>query len=263
MHWTRMNRLQVGPAWAAVDRRLLAGLGGALLVTLLTLAFSGSGDEPELPPPPPAPTMAIRPLPTLAPPLPVSAVPVASVDGLILYGIGGGGPRGRAALLGTAGGGQRMVPAGKEYRPGLRVRQVGADYVLLASAAGDTRLELNRYGPPVEARAGPTRTLAAAPPAAPTGSAEVLKLRLGLAPRKSGGRITGFTLRRGADLPLLQRAGLRAGDVLVAVNGQAFESEEKVLELPKEIAGSYTAEFEYERGGKRMKSKLEVNPRPQ
>jgi len=208
--------------------------------------------------------MAVQPLPTPAPQLPVSMAPVASVDGLILYGIGGGGPRGRAALLGTAGGGQRMVPAGKEYRPGLRVREVGADYVLLASAAGDMRLELNRYGPLVEARAVPTRTLAAAPlSAAPTGSAEVLKLRLGLAPRKTGGRITGFTLRRGADLPLLQRAGLKAGDVLVAVNGQAFESEEKVMELPQEIAGSYTTEFEYERGGKRMKSKLEVNPRPQ
>lgn len=258
-----MNRLKVGPAWAAVDRRLLAGLGGALLLTLLTFAFSGSGDEPEPPPLPLAPTIAVQSLPTLAPPLPVSVAPVASVDGLILYGIGGGGPRGRAALLGTAGGGQRMVPAGKEYRPGLRVREVGANYVLLASAAGDTRLELNRYGPPEEARAVPTRTLAAAPPAAaPTGSAEVLKLRLGLAPRKSGGRITGFTLRRGADLPLLQRAGLKAGDVLVAVNGQAFESEEKVMELPQEIAGSYTAEFEYERGGKRMKSKLEINPRP-
>jgi len=258
-----MNRLRIGPAWAAVDRRLLAGLGGALLLTLVTFAFSGSDDEPDLPPPPLAPTQTLPPLPTPVPQLPVSVAPVASVDGLILYGIGGGGPRGRAALLGTAGGGQRMVPAGKEYRPGLRVREVGADYVLLASATGDTRLELNRYGPPVEARAVPTRTLAAAPlSAASTGSAEVLKLRLGLAPRKTGGRITGFTLRRGADLPLLQRAGLRAGDVLVAVNGQAFESEEKVMELPKEIAGSYTAEFEYERGGRRMKSKLEVNPRP-
>lgn len=261
-----MNRLQIGLAWAAVDRRLLAGLGGALLLTLLTFAFSGSGGEPDLPPLPPAsaPAMAVQPPLALPPPLPVVVTPAASVDGLILYGIGGGGPRGRAALLGTGSGGQRVVPAGNEYRPGLRVREVGADYVLLTSSTGDTRLELNRYGTPVEARAVPTRTLAASPPAtAPVGSAEVLKLRLGLAPRKAGGRITGFTLRRGADLPLLQRAGLRAGDVLVAVNGQAFESEEKLMELPKEIAGYYTTEFEYERDGKRMKSSLEVNRRPQ
>ena len=85
---------------------------------------------------------------------------------------------------------------------------------------------------------------------------------MGLTPRKVGGRTTGFAIRPGANLPALQRAGLQPGDVLVAVNGQAFESEEKVMELAREIAGSYTADFEFERGVKRMKASTEVNKRP-
>ena len=65
----------------------------------------------------------------------------------------------------------------------------------------------------------------------------------------------------GARLPLLEQAGVRPGDVIVAVNGQAMMSEEKVLELSEEIATSYIAEFDYLRDGKRMKGKMEINKR--
>jgi general secretion pathway protein C len=90
-----------------------------------------------------------------------------------------------------------------------------------------------------------------------------MMFRTALAPRRSGGRVTGFTIRPGANIPILARAGMQPGDVLVAVNGQAFESEEKVLELASEIAGSYTADFEFERGGQRMRRSIEINKRPQ
>ena len=65
-----------------------------------------------------------------------------------------------------------------------------------------------------------------------------------------------------AQLEILERAGLRAGDMIVAVNGQAFRSEEKVLELSDELASSYTAEIKFLRDGRRLKGKLEVNKRP-
>jgi general secretion pathway protein C len=86
-------------------------------------------------------------------------------------------------------------------------------------------------------------------------------LRVGMAPRRNGGRIDGFAIKAGANLGPLLRAGLRPGDVLLAVNGQPFDSGEKLLELPREIAGSFTAEFEFERGGRRMRALLPVNPR--
>ena len=91
---------------------------------------------------------------------------------------------------------------------------------------------------------------------------DAVALRLGMRPRKEDGRITGFELKQSRDLAPLQRAGLQAGDVIVAVNGQDFTSEEKLMELPAEIAGSYSAEFEIERDGRRMKLSLPVNKQP-
>ena len=66
----------------------------------------------------------------------------------------------------------------------------------------------------------PGRRPAAAPaPAAPARAAqreEALRYRLGLAPRRAGGRVTGFTVRANVEMPALARAGIRPGDVIVA-----------------------------------------------
>lgn len=192
------------------------------------------------PPPPPSPEPVEAPAP---------AAPIVSVEGLVLYGVSGGGAAGMAAVIGRASGYPRIVPVGRDYRPGLTVKEVGAAYAILVSGGQETRLELNGTATPVQP---------AAPRPAAGQSLNAVDLRLGLAPRKAGG----FQVKAGADLPMLRQAGLRPGDVIVAVNGQAFDSEEKLMELPREIAGSYTAVFEFERGGKRMKATLPVNERP-
>lgn len=199
--------------------------------------------------------------PAAAPPMLGRAAvpaPAVSTDGLILYGVSGGGPAGMAAIIGRAAASARVVPVGKDYRPGLTVKEVGAAHAILVSAGQETRLDL-----------GGKQAVVAPPPAQahaalPQGfeGMDAPALRLGLRPRKRDGRISGFELRSTRDLPLLGRAGLQPGDVIVAVNGQAFESEEKLLELPQEIAGSYVAEFEVERDGRRVKLSLPVHERP-
>jgi general secretion pathway protein C len=87
---------------------------------------------------------------------------------------------------------------------------------------------------------------------------QTVDYRTGLQAVKSDGRISGFALKPKAALPRLEQAGLRPGDILLAVNGQALQSEEKVLELANEIASSRTAEFEFTRGGRKMTASLEV-----
>jgi general secretion pathway protein C len=79
-----------------------------------------------------------------------------------------------------------------------------------------------------------------------------------LQPVRSNGRIQGFAIKPNAVLPQLQQAGLQQGDMLVAVNERAFDSEEKVLELSNEIATSRTAGFEFIRNGKKMTASLVV-----
>jgi general secretion pathway protein C len=180
---------------------------------------------------------------------------------LLLQGVMGGGPGGGAAIIAFPDGSHRLVRVGREFLPGVTLKEVALRHVILATAGGDMRLEFNKAA----VSAGGGATPAAAGPQGGEEARrqrETLEFRTGLAPRKENGRITGFAVRPGARLGVLQRAGLQPGDVIVAVNGQAFESEEKVLELSGELAGSYTAEIDYLRGGKPMKASIAVNARP-
>lgn len=250
------------------ERRFLVAGAIALLLFLIYLLWpSDDGGEVELaeaPPPAAAPVYVPPPpvaAPIAAPPAPPPAA-TGSAAGLVLRGVMGGGPSGGAAIVAFPDGAQRVVRVGRELVPGMILRQIGVNYAIASSGGSDLRLELNKAGATPVATAPPAPTPPAARGVPPAGPEAAMPYRLGLAPQRSNGRIQGFAIRPDARLPMLERAGLRPGDVLVAINGQPVESEEKVLELPQEIAGSYTAQFEFIRGGKRMKGSLEVNPRP-
>lgn len=243
----------------AEHRRAAAiGAGGLAAILLLGYALSGEPEEPPLALTVPSPPVPVQSAP---PPVPVAAVAIVPVatEGLKLHGISFGG-----AIIGLADGRQRVVAVGREVLPGLVLQGVGHDHALLKSAGGLFRLGFGIDGGPGTLQAVPSEQVqqTTVPPAAGNSADESVQYRLGMAPRRAGGRTTGFVLKPGANLPTLQRAGLRPGDVLVAVNGQSFDSEEKLTELPQEIAGSYTAVFEFERDGRRMSTSLEVNPRP-
>ena len=238
-------------------------LGGGLLASAGLLAFTlGKGEPaPAAPPEPPARVAAAAPPPApVTEPAPAPA-PAAPAEDLVLYGISGGGAAGKAAVIGGASGFQRVVPLGRDYRPGLKLKEVGQGYAILAAGGAEYRLELARPGAVLAAAAPPAAMPSAAAPAA-VADIDAMKVRLGFAPVKADGRTAGYRLKSAADLPALARAGLRPGDVLLAVNGVAFDSAERLEDLPREIAGSYAAEFEYERGGRRMKASLPVNKRP-
>ena len=159
-------------------------------------------------------------------------------------------------MLGFAPEAQRAIRVGRDYRPGIRLVAVGAGHALLATGGAEVRLELAQAY-----RAGAASQTDASGAKAGTAQAGT-KPRMGMVARKTQGRTDGFAIRDPREVPALQKAGLRQGDVILAVNGQSFDSQEKLLDLPREIAGSYTAEFEIERGGRRMKVSLPVNPRP-
>jgi general secretion pathway protein C len=251
--------------------RVFIAVGALAMLAFLIYFLIPGDDAPEsepiemLPAPAPPSTLPVAPAIPAVTSVPAPA-PIApsSVDGLIVRGVMGGGPAGGAAIIAFPDGRQRVVRIGREFLPGMVLKEVALRHIIVSGGGGDIRLDLNKPGGVAvpAATAGVPAAPAAAASGAASGQGDSLDYRMGLAPRKVRGRTTGFTIRPGANLPLLQRAGLRPGDVLVAVNGQAFESEEKVMELAGEIAGSYTAEFEFDRGGRRMKAALEVNKKP-
>jgi type II secretion system protein C len=248
------------------ERLFLAGGLAALLVFLVYLLMPAAaeppvelGEEAALP----APAFAPTPPPPAASAPPPPAAPPASVAGLVLHGVLGGGPGGGAAIIRFPDGSQRAVRVGREFLPGLTLREVGLRHALIATSGGDMRLEFNK---PAEAVAGAASASAAPSPAEASAEQrrrrETIQYRMGLAPQTEGGRVVGYALRPGAKLPLLEQAGLQPGDVIVRVNGKALKSSEKVLELSDELATSYTAEIEYIRGGRRMKGSVVVNKKP-
>jgi hypothetical protein len=224
---------------------IVGGGAGVALLLLAYLLFGGGEGAPPVVAPDPAPAPPPPPSAAALPPPAAPSAPVASTDGLRLHGVAGAG-----AIIGTADGVQRFVAVGREVRPGLVLAGVGVDHALLRAGATTYRLGFDGI-----AVAG------AAPAAAPAANGdtalreETLRYRLALAPVSSGGRVTGHSVRDGASLPALARAGIRPGDVIQRVNGAEFDAE-RLEELAWTIANTDHTTFEIMRDGQQVQLTL-------
>lgn len=242
--------------------RLFVGAGAAAVLAFAAILSGGTDETEDMAPvelgdPGRAAASSAPPLPVAAAPSgpPPAATAPAPANAFVLRGV-----LARSAILAMPDGSQRTIPVGREFQPGLVLKSVAFDHVVLASPSGDLRLDLNRFGgampaagaPPVAARA--QRATAGTDPAAHRQATTAF--RLGMAPRKAGGNVTGYVVKPGARLPILAQAGLQPGDVLLAVNGQALDGEERLFGMSEELASVETSEIEFERGGKRMKAKV-------
>jgi general secretion pathway protein C len=145
-----------------------------------------------------------------------AAAAPAAATGFTLFGTRmslGGAPA--SAIIAGADGIQMSYTVGDEVAPGLRLLSVGFDFVLLGSNGSEQRLAMEGADPPA---AGTVE-------AAGSGSAsaitpETIRANVAFAPRTVGGRVTGLLVSPLGDPAFLQRAGLRDGDVITAVNGR-------------------------------------------
>lgn len=220
----------------------LAVLAGALAWLASPAAMAPRARQPE-------PTPAPAPAPAALEAVPAPAPIAASALGLILYGVSGGGSTELAAIIGSGSGGQRLVRVGKDFQPGLRLTEVGPDYAVLVTGGRPARLELRRFGAPAAASA-PGRS-----DSERVRGIESAVLRNILKPVVSNGRVGGYALKSGETLPQLQKAGLRAGDVILSVNGSQFD-EERMSELAWEMRNASKTEFVFLRDGKKIRASL-------
>ena len=227
----------------------LATGGGLALCAIMVWWWQG--DEP-------APAPAKPPLVPLMVPPPVQALPTApdlDLSGLVLRGVllRRGSP---AAIIETPDGRQRLVQQDGLVMPGVRLASVMPGGVELeAGGTGRHRLDMDPgASAAMPLRAGLVRT------ARPQDvAASVNAWRLGLmAVRDDTGRITGWRVRDTRQLPLLEMAGLAPGDMLLAVNGQELFSEEKVMDLPGEVAGAHAVTLDYLRNGRAGQTKINL-----
>jgi hypothetical protein len=222
-----MSRVQATPKeWA------IAIGGGLALSAGLVLLLRGGGNV--VPPPDPVVT----------PPAPVAALPTspappaAPPTDLTLTGLRDG-PDGGMAIIET-GKRQYMLRPGRSLPGGLKLLRVEPGRAILAGPAGEMVLAFP------DGKAGP----AGAAPTPPGG--DPTPWRLALNPVRSGGGITGWRLDSLAGLPQLTKAGFKIGDVLISVDGTELISEEKIMELPQELAANGRVAIALKRDQKAM-----------
>jgi len=249
-------------------RVLIAGAVAAAAILVVLWPSSDFDTEPleltDTAPPPPrvntdAPaspeTANQRAEASLMPP----AVSPASAAGMTLHGVFGDIAGQGSAIIGLPDGQQRLIRVGRAIAPGMILQTVERKSVTLLVNGQQVRLAFpEAIGEGERPSAGNTVPPAGEADALQRARKETTQFRLGLAPRQQGGRVTGYAIKPNASMPIFDRAGLRPGDVITLVNGQAFESQEKVLELSDEIAGSNTVEFDFERNGQKMKAAVKI-----
>lgn len=206
---------------------VLAIGGGLALSAGLVWFLRGSGDDPT----PAQPLAPPAPVAVPAPP-PVTAAVSAPVD-LALAGLRAG-PDGGMAIV-VAGRKQYLLRPGRSLPGGVKLLRVEPGRAILAGPSGEMNLAFADSAP---ATAGP-------PP--PPGG-DPTPWRLALSPLRVQGRLAGWRLDSLAGLPALARAGLKPGDVLLLANGVELISEEKIMELPQELAANGRLQIVYRRG---------------
>lgn len=187
-----------------------------------------------------------------------------------LYGVRAGGRDGGSAIIGLPDGRQVSVGVGEEVEPGLVLQSVAADHVILARGGSVSRLVFtevpaNAPQPPAPAPASqvmtPTPTAATQAQAGPV-SVDPRRLiaQAGLRPRLKGMALNGFTVTPTGDGAALRAAGLRAGDVILSVDGVELNSPQAVAGLRDRLVGARNAQIRFERDGVVQTSSIQAAP---
>ncbi|MBU1324602.1 MAG: PDZ domain-containing protein [Alphaproteobacteria bacterium] len=186
----------------------------------------------------------------------------APTEGLRLFGVRAGQGGGGSAILGLADGRQLSVGVGEEIAPGLILRTVALDHVTVARGPTVSRIEFGEIGGgamPVAPPAPTTPQVVAPPKTEPTAEARAaapvvdpqrLIGQASLRPRMKGMSVSGFTVSAAGDGQALRSAGLRNGDVILAVNGVELNGMGALAGLRAELADATTVDIRYERAGR-------------
>ncbi|MGV9010482.1 type II secretion system protein N [Brevundimonas sp.] len=184
-----------------------------------------------------------------------------------LFGVRADGSGGGSAIIALADGRQVSVGVGEEIEPGLILRSVAGDHVVMARGESLSRLMFTELPmgaatpppPPAEQQvvtpqgSAPSEVgqgaAAATAPSDPSVDPVRLMAQAGLRPRMQGLGINGFTVSGAGDGAALAAAGLRSGDVILAVNGQALDSPARIASLRGQLSNSTSAEIRFERNG--------------
>jgi general secretion pathway protein C len=207
----------------------------------------------------------------------------ATTLAMILRGtLADGDPASGIAVIGDGEGGERAYRAGENIAGGVKLARVYPDHVILLHEGVEETLTLTRdqnlmpgniVRPPSAARTARANAPGASSPAtsAPSaGSAQTTKApaewqqtvdrlrqnpeelakRVQIVPVLDGGKLTGVRVSAGADMALLSQMGLRAGDIVTAVNGAPVDSVTRGQQIVDSLRNAASARVTVLRDGK-------------
>jgi general secretion pathway protein C len=198
----------------------------------------------------------------------LAGITQAGSEQLRLFGVRAGSGGNGSAILGLPDGTQLSVGVGEEIQPGLILRAVAEDHVTVARGTSVSRIDFGDV--PVGAATVPppptTPQIVAPPrPTAPRPEAAVvdperLMAEAGLRPRMQGLSVNGLTVTARGDSPQLAAAGLRAGDVILSVNGIALDGPSALNRLRTDLAQAPEAVIRFERDGSPQTTTVRTRP---
>ncbi|XBQ16689.1 MAG: type II secretion system protein N [Oceanicaulis sp.] len=156
----------------------------------------------------------------------------------------GADPQSGSAVIETPGAGQRALAVGMEIAPGVVLREIYPDRVIIDRRGARESLFLREEA--ARRAAGAPRPVAPAAPAAAPGSgltAEDWIDGLRLEPVLEAGGLSGFRIGEGTSARLLQASGLQPGDVVTSLNGVALTNAEAVRSALTAFESTDTARF--------------------
>lgn len=180
-----------------------------------------------------------------------------SVGGLVLHGIRGGANA--SAILAGEDGVQHAWAVGSEPARGVVLDRIGSDHVVLRRAGGTVRLDLAARATTAPRQAATTPSGPVRPEAMPSAStsASANAPAKNPSPAKAPAAATpspapapapaGHRLGTEAERLPLRLAGLRPGDEILSINGQAVG--EDPASLRERLAGQTRFELRYRRDG--------------
>ena len=185
--------------------------------------------------------------------------------GIRLNEASGGG----SAIIATPDGVQQSIAVGGEVMPGVLLKAVALDHVVITRNGADESLFIDQSQPaPVATPQGaapqmnfgtpamPTPSMSAPPPPPPPPPSPVaspnVRTQIGFEPRVNNGRLNGLAVSPKGDGAAFRNAGLRPGDVVTQVDGRPVTSIADLQALETRLVPGAQIAMTVERGGQKL-----------
>ncbi len=161
-----------------------------------------------------------------------------------------------SAIIADEAGVQNAYAVGDEIMPGITLKAVSFDHVVIARNGADETLYIDQSGgAPVAGQSVQPAAVDQPPPGNPAPPAisdaltpQAILNGVALAPRTENGAVTGVALSPQGSSDIFARAGFRSGDIVAQVNGSPIRSAQDISALRSAIKPGARLTLMVERG---------------